>query len=86
MNNCIFDDRNNNSIGFYNDLFKGITEQGKELIGKGDFEGAETTCEILRELEKWREFDGLLVISENNGMGWTCDSYASYSKNNDYTV
>ena len=75
MENCIFDDRNNNSIGFYNDLKRGLEEQGVEFMKSGDYEQAQVNCDILLELGKLREFDGLIVISDNNGMGWTCEKY-----------
>ena len=86
MNNCIFDDRNNNSIGFYGDLYNGIKEQGVEFMKQGDYEQVQTSCEILELLEKLKDFDGLIVISENNGMGWTCEKYVDYSKRENYTI
>ena len=86
MENCIFDNRNNNSIGFYGDLFKGISEQGAEFMRSGDYEQAQVNCEIMEQLEKLREFDGLIVISDNNGMGWTCEKYVDYSKRENYTI
>lgn len=71
MNNCIFDDRTNDTIGYYTDLKNGLRGQAIEFIEGGDYEMASDICELLLELDKYSEFEGLLRLSENNGMGYT---------------
>lgn len=81
MENCIFDDATSDTIGFYADMKKGLRAQAVEYIDAGDYENASDVCEILLELESWREFGGLLVLSENNGMGWTIKEYKKGDEN-----
>ena len=75
MDNCIFDDDTNNTIGRYKDLKAGLKEQAQEFLEGEDYEQVETMCEILLDLESYKESDSLLVLSENNGMGWTIKEY-----------
>ena len=75
MENCIFDDNTDGTIGFYKDMKSGLVEQGRDFIKSGDYEQARDVCDMLLELEEYREFGGLLLLSENNGMGWTITKY-----------
>lgn len=74
MENCIFNDRDE-TVGYYKDIKAGLEKQGKEFIDSGDYEQAQECCDILLDLEKYRENERLLVLSENNGMGWTISEY-----------
>lgn len=75
MSNIIYDDNTDNTIGFYQDLKAELIKNAKDWLDEGDFEQVQTCAENLQELEQYREFDGLLVLSENNGMGFTCSPY-----------
>ena len=75
MENTIFDDNTENTIGFYKDLAKGYKELIKEATDKGDYEEASDLIEQAQEIDDYKEFDGLLVLSMNNGMGFTCSPY-----------
>lgn len=75
MENCIFDDRNNNSIGFYSDLRTGLVKQVGEFMESKDYEMASDLCDLLLDLETYSEYEGLLVMSDNNGMGYTIRKY-----------
>ena len=75
MDNCIYDSNNDETIGFYEDLKKGIIEQAKELLDGGDYENARDMADLLSELEEHKEDGGLLVLSDNNGMGWGIRKY-----------
>lgn len=75
MINCIFDDNTNGSIGFYKDLKSGLIKQAKEFIDKGYYEDATETITILDDLKSYDNYNGLLLIHDNNGMGWTCEKY-----------
>ena len=72
--NIIYNDMDE-SIGYYKDfvkLYKGLI---KDATDKGDWEEIEYLVEQIKEIEDYREFDGLLVLSENNGMGLTVNPY-----------
>ena len=72
--NIIYNDMDE-SIGYYKDfvkLYKGLI---KDATDKGDWEEVEYLVEQIKDIEDFREFDGLLVLSENNGMGLTVNPY-----------
>lgn len=74
MNNIIVKD-NGDAIGFYTDLTRENKTNAKQFIDENNWEEAETCIEIQRELDNYYDDDGLLVISENNGMGWNVKKY-----------
>lgn len=73
--NAIFNDNNNDTIGFYSDLMKLIKEQTKEAIDNHEYEMAKDMVEIMEELYDKRDYDGLLVLSDGNGMGYIIKEY-----------
>lgn len=73
--NVIFNDNNNDTIGFYSDLMKLIKEQTKEAIDNHEYEMAKDMVEIMEELYDKRDYDGLLVLSDCNGMGYIIKEY-----------
>jgi hypothetical protein len=52
-----------------------MKEETKKSVDSGEYEQAQYNCECLLELESIKDYDGLLVLSENNGMGFTCKKY-----------
>jgi hypothetical protein len=64
------------SIGYYKDLYASIASVAIESLEKGDAETAQEQVEYLVEMQEWQDYDGLLVLSMNNGMGFTCKKYA----------
>ena len=72
--NIIYNDMDE-SIGYYKDFVKLYKDLIKDATDKGDWEEVEYLVEQIKEIEDFREFDGLLVLSENNGMGFTCNPY-----------
>jgi hypothetical protein len=74
MDNIIYTS-DDNAIGFYKDLVKAMKEETKKSVESGEYEQAQYNCECLQEIEKYKDYDGLLVLSENNGMGFTCKKY-----------
>lgn len=76
MENIIFDDNTNNTIGFYKDLVRAMKEETKKSVESGEYEQAQYNCECLLELESMKDYEGLIELSENNGMGFTCKKYA----------
>lgn len=74
MNNTITTDYGD-LIGFYADLSKYMADEFAEAVREKDWERVETLTEICRLLDDYKEANGLLIISENNGMGWTVEKY-----------
>lgn len=75
MENCIFNDDNNNTIGYYKDLKAGVIKIIEDYIKEDNWEEAKDMVDILGELYGWRENTNLLVLSDNNGMGYTIKEY-----------
>ena len=75
MENCIFDENTNDTIGFYKDLVAGLGEQVRDFVKEKDYEMAQEIMSVLADLEKFKESDNLLVLSDNNGMGYTVREY-----------
>ena len=75
MENCIFDDRNNDTIGFYGDIKAGLKKQAEEFIADDNWEEAKGIADVLLDLNAWADNENLLVLSDNNGMGYTIKEY-----------
>ena len=74
-NNTIFNDMDE-TIGYYKDivaLYKDLINGATE---RNEMEEVKMLAEQLEEINEFSEYDGLLVLSENNGMGFTCKKYA----------
>lgn len=63
------------TLGFYDDLKKMLKKQGRDFIEREEYESAQDACELLIELEAYKNYDGILLMTENNGMGWTISKY-----------
>lgn len=72
--NIIYNDMDE-SIGYYKDFVKLYKDLIKDATDKGDWEEVEYLIDQIKDIEDFREFNGLLVLSENNGMGFTCNPY-----------
>ena len=72
--NIIYNDMDE-SIGYYKDFVKLYKDLIKDATDKGDWEEVEYLVEQIKEIEDYREYNGLLILSENNGMGFTCNPY-----------
>ena len=55
-------------VALYQDLISGATE-------RNDMEEVKMLADELNEINEFKEYDGLLVLSENNGMGFTAKPY-----------
>ena len=62
-------------IGYYKDLQKYLKEQAQEFLKDTNWEEAKDLCELLLDLNAWADNENLLVISNNNGMGYTIKEY-----------
>ena len=72
--NVIFNDMDE-SIGYYKDLYASIASVAIEFLEKGDAETAQEQVEYLVEMQDYKDYGDLLVLSMNNGMGFTCKPY-----------
>ncbi len=75
MENCIYDDNNNDTIGFYKDIKAGLKKQAEEYLKDDNWEEAKDISDLLLDLEGWADNERLLVLSDNNGMGYTIREY-----------
>ena len=75
MDNCIFNDEDNSTIGFYKDLQSGLKKQAEEFLAEDNWEEAREITDTLVDLLAWADNKNLLVLSDNNGMGYTIDEY-----------
>lgn len=63
------------SIGYYKDLYAMFESVIIDALKAHDTETAQEQVEYLMELDEWKDYDGLLVLSMNNGMGFTAKPY-----------
>lgn len=75
MENCIYNSNDNSTIGYCKDLKAGLKEQAEEFIKSDDFEMAQEIADLLLDLNAWADNENLLVLSDNNGMGYTIKEY-----------
>jgi hypothetical protein len=72
--NVIFNDMDE-SIGYYKDLYAVFVSVIEQALKDGDPETAQEQTEYLKDMECYKDYNGLLVLSMNNGMGFTCEPY-----------
>lgn len=73
--NTIFNDMDE-TLGFYKDLVALYQDLIKQATEDNDTEQVKDLAEQLEEINEFKDYDDLLVLSENNGMGFTCKKYA----------
>lgn len=79
--NIIFDNNTEDTIGFYSDLVRLYKTMIKDKIDLNEYEEAKELTDELSEIDNWTDYDGLLVLSQNNGMGFTCKPYEKKGDN-----
>lgn len=75
MSSNVIYNNNDETIGYYNDLYKVFAEEIKNNLDSHDIEGAKEQMEYLEEMSELANYDGLIVLSMNNGMGFTAKPY-----------
>lgn len=75
MSNIITKDSNGDMIGYYSDLSKYNKDEIKKAVEINDWESAEMFIGIQKDLDDWTDYDGLLVITDSNGMGYRVMRY-----------
>ena len=74
--NIIFNSEEETTIGFYSDLVRLYKYLIKDKIDLNEYEEAKDLTDELAEIDNFTDYDGLLELSQNNGMGFTCKKYA----------
>lgn len=69
MDNIIYNNKDE-AIGYYNDIVKLYKQSMEERP-----EEQEDLQKELDEINEWANYTELLVLSENNGVGFTCKPY-----------
>lgn len=72
--NVIYNDRNE-CLGYFDDLVELYKGMMKTELDLENFEEVENLAKEMQEIEKYKDYMGLLVLSENNGMGFTARKY-----------
>lgn len=73
--NVIFNDRTENTYGFYKDLRENIIKQLEEFTEQQDWEYVKEMADLLLDMNAWADNENMLVLSDNNGMGYTIKEY-----------
>lgn len=75
MNNNIIE-KDGEMYGFCNDLLEYIKNEIVTEIQNNNFSVINPDyVELLDDLTKMQEYDGIIKITDNNGMGWTAEKY-----------
>lgn len=75
MNSNVIYNNNDETIGYYNDLYKVFADEIKRMLDGHDIEEAKEQIDYLNDLSELANYDGLIVLSMNNGMGFTAKPY-----------
>ena len=75
MENCIYNSNDNITIGYYKDLKAGLKKVIEEYIKDDNWEEAKDLADLLLDLNEWADNGNLLVLSNNNGMGYSIKEY-----------
>ena len=62
-------------VGYYEDLRACLEWSVAEFVKSKDYEQAREMCDLLTDLETYSDYEEILVLSENNGMGYTIRKY-----------
>lgn len=76
--NIIYNSYNNTHIGYQKDLVAYIKTCLDDYKKQDDWEQVKDMADLLLDLNAWADNGNLLVLSDNNGMGW---SIREYNKN-----
>lgn len=74
MSNVIYND-NDELIGYHKDLVAELTDSLTDYVEDKNWEEVKDIADLLLDLNGWADNTNLLVISANNGMGWTIREY-----------
>ena len=82
MNNTIYNDYNDDTIGFYGDIVDGYKKLIADDIMGENYDNAKDLIDQLGEVRATigKGYRGLLLLSNNNGMGFTCEPLVDGNK------
>lgn len=69
------------SIGYYKDLYATFKNTIVDALNSDDPYTAQEQIEYLIDMQEYKDYDELLVLSMNNGFGFTCKPYKKESDN-----
>lgn len=73
--NIIYNSYNNTQIGYQKDLVAYLKTCLDEYVKQDDWENAKDLADLLLDFNAWADNENLLVLSDNNGMGYTIKEY-----------
>lgn len=73
--NIIYDSNNNTHIGFQKDLVAYLKTCLDDYKKDDDWEQVKDIADLLLDFNGWQDNENLLVLSNNNGMGYTIREY-----------
>lgn len=73
--NIIYNSYNNTHIGYQKDLVAYLKTCLDKYVKQEEWENAKDMTDLLLDFNAWADNDNLLVLSDNNGMGWSIREY-----------
>lgn len=73
--NIIYNSYNNTQIGYQKDLVAYLKTCLDEYVKQDDWENAKDLADLLLDFNAWADNENLLVLSDNNGMGYSIKEY-----------
>ena len=73
--NIIYNSYNNTHIGYQKDLVAYLKTCLDEYVKQEEWENAKDLTDLLLDFNAWADNENLLVLSDNNGMGWSIREY-----------
>ena len=78
MNNII--EKDDNLIGYYDELKKYLKDCLILYVEQDNMDEVRDIADDIDELNELSEYDGLIILSENNGMGFSARKYEGVFK------
>ena len=76
MHNNVIINNKDELVGYFADILEHLKEEFITEIKNNNFSVISPEwLELLEDVKKYEECEGLLVVSEHNGMGWTVSPY-----------
>lgn len=75
MNNVIYRANDNDLIGYCADLQAEIKQGLQDFASDDNWEEVKDLSDLLLDLNGWQDNPNLLVVSDNNGMGYNIKEY-----------
>lgn len=73
--NIIYNSYNNTHIGYQKDLVAYIKTCLDDYKKQDNWEEVKDMADLLLDFNAWADNENLLVLSDNNGMGWSIREY-----------